>query len=349
MYCKQCGAELNADDRYCLKCGVAVASVTSDAPILSDPITSTEAILLPRKKALWIPFILIILLLLVLCGGVFCWYQLAQPKLGDTRINPKDGATMVYVPAGKFLMGSPTGVGDSDQQPQHVVFLDDYWIYKNVVTIAQYRAFCSETGHAMPHFPQPMTENDAPSNYSWAKKTGWDDPTLQQHPIVNVSWYDSKAYADWAGMALPTEAQWEKAARGSDGRNFPWGGWATASDINNGWDQTKCANRENSEKVGISTWPVGSFPTGASVYGVLDMAGNVWQWCADWDDPDYYANSPSTNPPGPTIGIYRALRGGSWFNIDIKLNRSACRKYDNPNDCNLTIGGFRCVSSRPRP
>ena len=196
-------------------------------------------------------------------------------KIGDVAINSKDGAEMVWVPGGDFLMGSSDeeiaallkdNPGwkrewfDKDK-PQHKVYLDGYWVYKCEVTVAQYRNFCSETGRTMPEEPQ------------WGRK---DD-----HPIVKVTWKNAADYAEWAGASLPTEAQWEKAARGTDGRTYPWG---------NEWDAAKCSHR------GWGTEPAGSNPAGASPYGCLNMAGNVWEWCADRYLGSYYAQSQVNDP-----------------------------------------------------
>jgi formylglycine-generating enzyme required for sulfatase activity len=237
-------------------------------------------------------------------------------------------------------MGSPDGVGSTDERPAHQVTLSGYWIYKYDVTVAQYRAFCAASGHALPSFP---------SGYSWAGKSGWDDAALQQHPIVNVSWKDAHAYATWARVSLPTEAQWEYAARGPAENNYPWGGTATAADETNGWDQTKCANYFNSAAKGISTWPVGSFPAGASWCGAQDMAGNVWQWCADWYGN--YSTTPVTNPTGPVTGDDRVLRGGSWY-YNHYLNeinyRGSDRLIINPDYWYYYLG-FRCASLSPGP
>jgi len=248
------------------------------------------------------------------------------------NINPKDGAAMVWVPGGNFLMGSTSAdeYANSNEMPQHTVYLDGYWIYKNDVTVAQYQAFCTATLRTMPAFPTDM----------WSGK--WSD--YANYPMVDVTWYDATAYAAWAGVSLPTEAQWEKAARGTDGRFYPWG---------NTWDQTKCATWYNSggSFAGVShdgTWPVGSFPTGASPYGALDMAGNVWQWCADWYDAGYYATSPSKNPTGPASGTYSVLRGGSWGCNIVDVCRGACRGISYPSDDD-DGAGFRCVSVSPGP
>ena len=233
------------------------------------------------------------------------------PKRVEAGINPKDGAEMVWVPAGEFLMGSTDDEGVRDERPQRKVYLDGYWMYKTEVTVAQYRKFCEATNREMPEAPE------------W----GWKE----DHPVVNVSWHDAVDYAKWAGASLPTEAQWEKAARGTDGRVFPWG---------NEWDAGACANSVSWSLKG--TKPVGSCPAGASPYGCVDMAGNAWEWCADWYDEAYYGNeAPSRNPPGPASGGYRVLRGGSWNCGDRGPFRCANRLLYRPGRRD-DFGGFRC-------
>ena len=218
-------------------------------------------------------------------------------------------AEMVYVPAGEFVMGSPEGQGDADEHPQRRVYLAAYWIDKLPVTVAEYRKFTRATGRKMPLAPE------------W----GWKD----DHPVVNVTWEEAAAYAAWSGKRLPTEAEWEKAARGTDGRVYPWG---------NVWDPGKCSNAHNSR----TTQPVGSYPAGASPYGALDMAGNVWQWCADWYGP--YQSTSIRRPTGPISGRHRALRGGSWECRAPSTFRCARRDYEH-----TVLGdrdnydGFRCV------
>jgi formylglycine-generating enzyme required for sulfatase activity len=202
---------------------------------------------------------------------------------------------MTYIPAGDFLMGDD----DLSDNPRRTVYLDGYSIYKNDVTVGMYKEFCQATGHQMP--PAPDFDEQ------WSK---------EDHPIVDVSWDDAKAYCDWAGVSLPTEAQWEKAARGTDGRKYPWG---------NDWDAGRCANSVGNNRAGTSA--VGSYPSSASPYGVLDMAGNVWNWCADWYNADYYKSSPTRNPSGPGFSTLRALRGGSWDN-DYGVNFRAALRGD---------------------
>jgi hypothetical protein len=223
-----------------------------------------------------------------------------KAQLPVTKINPRDGAEMILIPAGEFLMGDD----DMQDNPRHKVILFDYYIYKNLVTVGMYEKFCQDTGRKMPSAPKiPF----APSfNPDWSKK---------DHPIVNVSWDDAKVYCDWAGVALPSEAQWEKAARGTQGRRFPWG-----DTFDNSKPQWSDAD---------GTASVGSFPAGASPYDVLDMAGNVWQWCADWYDDKKDS---------------RVLRGGSWLNLNPAYFRTALRIRFNPTYYRSYVSGFRCCA-----
>ena len=228
------------------------------------------------------------------------------------RINPTDGALYVYVPAGEFEMGSTTG--SNDEQPVHRVYLDEYWIGQTEVTNAQY-ALCVSAGGCT-----------APNN------SRWQDSNYRDHPVTHVDWNRARAYCAWAGVRLPTEAEWEKAARGTDGRIYPWG--------NSAPDGRRLNYNGN---VG-STTAVGTYPTGASPYGALDMAGNVWEWVNDWYDSGYYSQSPSDNPQGPATGESRVLRGGSWYGYG-NFVRSALRHYDFPVDWFDNVG-FRCVRSQ---
>ena len=224
----------------------------------------------------------------------------------------KDGAEMILIPAGEFIMGSPEGEGDDDEHPQHTVFLDAFYIDKYEVTNAQYKKFMEATEHKAPEY--------------------WDNEKYNQpnHPVVSVTWHDAIAYTKWAGKRLPTEAEWEKAARGTDGRKYPWG---------NEWDSSKANSYGTSDGYEYAA-PVGSFPDGASPYGVMDMAGNVWEWCADLYDGDYYSRSLQQNPKGPDSGSRRVLRGGGWDDNASYL-RCARRACGGPTGSGNFVG-FRC-------
>ncbi len=229
----------------------------------------------------------------------------------EPRINPLDEATYVFVPASDFLMGSFDG--ESNEQPQHTVSLDSYWIGETEVTNAQYQR-CVTAGACSP-----------PDNSNWQSTAQAD------HPVTDVSWHQAKAYAEWAGGRLPTEAEWEKAARGTDGRIYPWGHAAPSATLLN-----------FNNNVGDTT-PVGSYLDGASPYGALDMAGNVWEWVGDWYDSGYYASSPGTNPTGPSSGQYKVLRGGAFDNDGSNV-RAAFRVGFNPTS-QYDHDGFRVVVS----
>jgi formylglycine-generating enzyme required for sulfatase activity len=241
-------------------------------------------------------------------------------EIGSTMVSEKDGMEMVYVPAGEFLMGSTGGEGRDDEHPQHAVYLDAYWIDKTEVTVAQYQ-HCVETGTCLPSRPDSNSRHctivdDAKSN----------------HPINCVSWSQAAAYCGWVDRRLPTEAEWEKAARGVDGRLFPWGNQEPNSTLLN-YDTN----------VDSITTPVGQYPAGASPYGALDMAGNVHELVADWYDESYYRYSPRDNPQGPPNGEYSVLRGGSWVNASIYV-RAAARLWSGRDNA-YDGGGFRCADS----
>ena len=236
----------------------------------------------------------------------------AEPAAGTTWLNPADGVIYVYVPAGMFTRGSTSG--DTDEQPVHDTYLDAFWIMRTEVTNAQY-AKCVAAGAC----PEPN------NNF-------WDDRDQTEHPVVDVSWDNANAYARWAGGRLPTEAEWEKACRGTDARVYPWG---------NAWLE----NRASSQANGRTRQPVGTFPQGVSPYGALDMAGNVWEWTADWYDSDYYSVSPERNPSGPENGDRRVVRGGSFSNSSSGL-RCADRGGNYPTDRGDGFG-FRLASPGP--
>ena len=234
----------------------------------------------------------------------------------SSKVSAKDGMEMVYVPAGTFSMGS--NAGDKDEKPVHKVYLDGYWIDKYEVTNVQY-AKCVAAGVCVKPSDTQYFENSQYAN----------------HPVMYVSWHNANEYCEWAGRRLSTEAEWEKAARGTDGRTYPWG------------ENISCEYAQYSS-CGGRTVEVGSLPKGASPYGALDMAGNVWEWVADWYDAGYYSKSPAENPGGPASGEYRVLRGGSWLYIEGGV-RSADRRGYSPDDASNHFFGFRCASSESAP
>lgn len=237
---------------------------------------------------------------------------------------------MVLIPAGKFIMGTTEDEFIPEETPQHEVYLDSYFIDKYEVTNAQYWEFLQSiksTGDHSKCFPgEPKNKDHTPGT----PHTGWDYPYYDypDYPITRVDWYDAYAYAAWAGKRLPTEAEWEKAARGTDGRRFPWG---------NVWD----AKRSN---VGPDApLSVGSFEFGASLYGCLDLIGSISEWCNDWYHPEYYHTSPSINPQGPETGTgMRVIKGASLFAPYAYKMRCAVRIFGKPEDRNKSIG-FRCA------
>ena len=238
--------------------------------------------------------------------------------VGSIILSPLDGMEMVYVPAGDFLMGSPDGVGDEDEHPQHTVYLDAFWIDRTEVTNAMY-AECVAEG--------VCTE---PADFSsYTRSSYYGNSTYADYPVVYVDWFQAKAYCEWAGRSLPTEAQWEKAARGVDGETYPWGNSSSDSTL------------ANYDSIINDTTAVGNYTAGASPYGALDMAGNVWEWTVDWYDAAYFSKNIQSNPSGPANGEYRVLRGGSWGDGGDVL-RSALRNYCASSDLNLHMG-FRCT------
>jgi formylglycine-generating enzyme required for sulfatase activity len=237
----------------------------------------------------------------------------------------KDGAPMILIPAGPFPMGVPKGDRDGgrDEYPRHEVVLDNYYIDKYEVTHGRYAEFVKATGHRTPKNPK------------YPKRTLWSDhlsESLTERPVINVDWQDADAYCRWAGKRLPTEAEWEKAARGTDDRRFPWGNVEpTQKHLNFGqqWQGEK------------TLMPVGSYEAGKSPFGAYDMAGNVWEWVADWYDPFYYEKSPEANPKGPDTGTYKVLRSSGW-SVETPLVRLFTRVRSDPTNRNDSTG-FRCA------
>jgi len=208
--------------------------------------------------------------------------------------------TMITIPAGEFIIGNngrPTaeGAGDPDEMPEHKAYLDTFLIDKYEVTNAQYKAFVDATSHRPPKHWQPSPAGTSGSGVTYP-------PEKANHPVVYVDWFDANEYCHWAGKRLPTEEEWEKAARGTDGRNFPWG---------SAFDPQKANTPQYwlSKNKDGDTMPVGQFENGKSPYGLYDMAGNVYEWTANW-----YKAYPHNPEPNPHYGEKnKIVRGGSWY------------------------------------
>lgn len=326
-------------------------------------------------------------LILFIFFGVSCsTKELPQEaSLADTWTNPKDGMTLVFVPAGEFEMGSSNEEidfalakcndyvhiahpGEEDcprelfemQQPVHKVYLDSYWIDRTEVTNAMFAKFIEETGYKTDAeklgqswiFAIELERGEEVKGADWQHPHGPSTSIegLNAHPVVQVSWNDAAAYCTWAGRRLPTEAEWEKTARWDpqtgQAYRYPWGNAPVAGDLLNYSDRNlNIVYTDMTQDDGYQyTAPVGSYPMGASPYGALDMAGNVFEWVQDYFDDGYYSISSYENPQGPTNGIYRVLRGGSWQG-DSRVTRSADRsQFPHPSRA-MNWAGFRCALS----
>ncbi|HIE25056.1 MAG TPA: hypothetical protein EYP74_03545 [Anaerolineales bacterium] len=258
-------------------------------------------------------------------------------EAGTERVSPVDGMVQVFVPAGSFRMGALDADASPDEKPDHQVTLSAFWLDKLEVTNAMYM-ICVQAGACEPPAEFKSEKHD----------TYFNTDEYADFPVIYVTWGDANDYCSWAGKRLPTEAEWERAARGDDFRNFPWG------------DERPGANQANFNRQVNDVTRVGSFPAGASPYGVLDMSGNVWEWVSDYYDQDYYIGSPATNPSGPLAavgpGYRRVIRGGSYQDVekDIRVSSRGFESGPNPDAADMDsveyLGessykiGFRCAS-----
>jgi formylglycine-generating enzyme required for sulfatase activity len=259
--------------------------------------------------------------------------------LGDLRIKA-DNPDMVLVKGGKFMRGSSEDDADAydDEKPQREIYLDDFWIGKYPVTNEEFKEFVDDGGYDKARKDMwseegwRWREENESSKPEYGHDRKWNGPNF---PVVGISWYEAEAYANWLSektghqYRLPTEAEWEKSARGTKGFKYPWG---------EDFDKNLC----NSGELGLNrTSPVGIFPEGKSPYGCFDMAGNVWEWCSDRYDGDYYGKSLGKNPKGPSNGADRVVRGGSWL-ISAGDCRSALRDRYAPR-FRVNVLGFRLL------
>jgi formylglycine-generating enzyme required for sulfatase activity len=229
-----------------------------------------------------------------------------------TYLDPLSGVDFLQVPAGRFRMGTPE---EDDTVPVRPVTVSGFWLGRTPVTREHYARFMEATKRPEPgHWKHELFLRPG-------------------SPVVGVTWEDAAAFAVWCGARLPTEAEWEYAARGSDGRRYPWG------------NESPSASRAiHHRDIGFDgTSPVGGALAGAGPFGHLDLAGNVFEWCADWYAPDYYAHAPAENPNGPATGKLRVIRGGSWVSMPDAC-RSACREKFPPGKSSVLIG-FRVARS----
>jgi formylglycine-generating enzyme len=267
-----------------------------------------------------------ILLIMLASGVLAAETPVAKNGTGSETVRGKDGAPMILIPAGPFLMGSNDGL--PNERPEHTVTLPAYYIDQFEVTAGRYQKFIESANRNIP--------------------PTWDDEAAQAMgdlPAVGMSWNDAAAYCKWAGKRLPTEAEWEKAARGTDGRRYPLGHMQPFVDIAN-------YNRGMWVSEAVTLVPVNSGLEGMSVrhglkeggkspYGLFHMAGNAAEWVADWYDREFYQKSPAANPTGPASGEKRVIRGGSWADLPNAL-RVTARFSAEPDYEDRTIG-FRCA------
>ena len=264
----------------------------------------------------------------------------------------REDPVLILIPAGEFLMGSDEDIAKDHEKPEHIVYLDSFNIYQTHVTNFQFEDFIKATGYVTTAeelgwslvFNGESFDEIEGAYWGAPKGPGSDLSGRGNFPVLHVSWFDGAAFCEWAGGRLPTEAEWEKAARGPDGSHmFPWEGDMITSDRANFCD-VNCpatwAITDHDDGYAMSS-PVGIYPNGASPYGVLDMAGNVTDWVADWYGEDNYSISPYENPSGPLTGEMRVHRGASWYS-GFTNQRSTARNMNLPTHKH-DHGGFRCV------
>jgi formylglycine-generating enzyme required for sulfatase activity len=377
MKCTKCGEELSGISKYCPKCNELTPNYLEARRQAKE-----------RVRMIWIIGGVFVLFLVCLFIGMILYNNLivrnqllnvleisgtdvptrvavtpgviTPPEcleVGQTWVSSADGMTMTCVPAATFPMGSDTEDPDrqDDEQPQHRVSLDAFWVAQTEVTNRMFAEFVTATGYQTDAEREGWGIGYQSNNWTTVLGASWEHPQgsdtdisgLEDHPVVMVSWWDAEVYCRWAGMTLLTEAQWELAARGTDGRVYPWG--------NNPPDGTLMNYADNNFRVNWAdleqddgyrfTAPVGSYQAGVSPYGVLDLSGNVWEWTADWYGEDYYEESPAVNPPGASSGQWRVIRGGAWDGSNIYTRAAFRNAYEA--EARFDNIGFRCGISAP--
>jgi len=264
----------------------------------------------------------------------------SEPTAGATQMREADGATMVYVPSGKFLMGGSEEEGYADEWPQHVVSINGFWIDRTEVTNHQFEMFIKATDYRTDAENEGTrgVYSDAAEDIGIVQGANWQHPEGAESnlaerlddPAIQVTWRDADAYCRWTGGRLPTEAEWEKAAGGSDGRRYPWGN-----------DPLTCKNVVMRCGQPWKPMAVGSKPSGASLYGGVDMLGNVAEWVSDLYAKDAYHHSATNNPTGPATGMDRVLRGGSWTYPPSEIRRAV--RWPVAAGFRSNASGFRCA------
>lgn len=316
---------------------------------------------LKQRKIIRTVVILLILLLLpscVLTDGLRYVVRRGRASVNQVvnsdmvmRLTRED-PVLIFIPEGEFLMGSDESMAKDHEKPEHAVYLDSYNIYQTHVTNFQFEDFVKDTGYITTAEELGWSLVLNGESFEEIEGAYWAAPLgpgsnlsgRGHYPVLHVSWFDGAAYCAWAGGRLPTEAEWEKAARGADGsRMFPWEGDVITGDRANVCDVNCPAAwaMTNVDDGYTTSSPAGNYPNGGSPFGVLDMAGNVTDWVNDWYAEDYYSVSPYENPTGPETGEMRVHRGASWYS-GYTNQRSTARNMNLPTHKH-DHGGFRCV------
>jgi len=242
------------------------------------------------------------------------------------------GIAMVLVPAGDFLMGSDSWSGS--EKPVHTVYLDSFYIDQFEVSNTIFAEFLNEVGNQIEGVAGKahwVEENDPDLRIHRVDGVWQADPGWTNHPMNEVTWFGARAFCEWRNSRLPSEAEWEKAARGTDGRTYPWG------------EEEPTCEMANFAGCFYTSVPVDSYPEWVSPYGAYNMAGNVHEWTNDWYGEDYYASSPYENPSGPENGDYKVFRGASWFNGNFQTRTTY--RYPKLPVLTYMANGFRCAKS----